>query len=58
MERRMDQEWRQLLNNPADCNEHNKLELSRAWEPLSSSGPLSLGKVKEAPFGFSYGNQK
>jgi hypothetical protein len=44
MKLKLDWDWRKLLNNPPDCNEDPKLELSRDWEPLDSSEPLQIGK--------------
>jgi hypothetical protein len=40
----LDWEWRGLRGSPADHNENNRLELSRAWEPSGSSGPTPYGK--------------
>jgi hypothetical protein len=44
MKLKLDRDWRRLLNNSGDRNKDPKLELSRAWEPSDTSGPLQIGK--------------
>jgi hypothetical protein len=46
-----------LCYNPAFCNEYPQLELSRAWEPSGTLGPLPTGEGKATQFGFLNGNQ-
>jgi len=49
--------WRWLIFSPANPHEYFELELPGAWEPPDSSGPLPVGKGKEARYGFPYGNE-
>ena len=48
---------RRLRSSLAIPNEFLKLQLSRVWELLGSSGPPPDGEGKETQFGFSHGNQ-
>lgn len=49
--------WRRLWSSLASPNECLMLELSRAWDPLHSSRPLSNDKGKETQFRFPYGDK-
>ena len=55
--KKLDRNWQMLWCSPADCNEDNELELSRAWEPSHSSGASPVGEAKETCYGLSYGDQ-
>jgi hypothetical protein len=46
-----------LFHSPAGPFDYIKLELPRAWEPATSSGPSPDGEGKETQNGFLNGNQ-